>query len=151
MNDEKMNEMVNNLLIHLPLFYQGVTRQDLNSKQRLTAHYQILGVLEHYEGLKMSELGEKLFISRPNMTVHVDKLVKEGLVKRMPDEKDRRIIKVAITPKGRDFIVESRSMVKKYIKKNLSALSSSELEDIYKSTETIRKALLVIRKDRNGN
>ena len=78
------------------------------------------------------------------MTVQIDKLAEEGMVKRLPDKKDRRIIRIEITPKGKSFIETSQKEVEIIIKKNLSTLSKEELESLYQSTENIKKILLKI-------
>ena len=55
MNEKQMEKLVDNLLKYLPLFYQKVTTpEEATSKQRLNIHYQILGVLEHYDDLPIS-------------------------------------------------------------------------------------------------
>ncbi|MCE7698793.1 MAG: MarR family transcriptional regulator [Methanobacterium paludis] len=145
MNETQMEKLVDNLLKYLPLFYQKVTTpEEATSKQRLNIHYQILGVLEHYDDLPISHIGKKLHISKPNMTVQIDKLAEEGMVKRLPDKKDRRIIRIEITPKGKGFIETSQKEVEVIIKKNLSTLSKEELESLYQSTENIKKILLKI-------
>lgn len=51
----------------------------------------------------MSELGEFLGMSPRNMTVLIDGLEKENLVRRVPHSRDRRITCVEITDTGRDI------------------------------------------------
>ncbi len=93
----------------------------------------------------MSVIGDKLFLSRPNMTWNIDKLVNDGIVQRIADEKDRRVIKISLTPKGRDFMKKSRIQVNKDIKMNLSSLSDEEFKDLYNGVKIIKKILFKIR------
>ncbi len=145
MDEPQMEEMVNNLVRYFPIFYQKITTpEEATSKQRLNIHYQILGILEHYNDLPISYIGKKLHISKPNMTTQIDKLAEEGMVTRLPDKKDRRIIRIKITPKGKRFIETSKKEVEIIIKKNLSPLNNEELESLYQSTENIKKILLKI-------
>lgn len=145
MDDKKLDEMVDNLLL-FPLFFQKISSsKEIIRKQKLPAYFQILDMLERGGDLPISVIGSRLFISRPNMTWTVDKLVADGMVERVADNKDRRVIRVSITPQGEQFIKESREDVNKNIKKNLSTLHDEELEELFHSAGNIKKVLLKIQ------
>lgn len=55
-------------------------------------------------GIKMSTLGDKLGMARSGVTVLVDRMVLDRLVKRNHDSDDRRIIKIILTEKGKEII-----------------------------------------------
>jgi DNA-binding MarR family transcriptional regulator len=61
----------------------------------------LLGLTLKSEPAGMSELGESLGMSPRNMTVLVDGLEKEGLVRRVSHRHDRRIKLVELTQAGR--------------------------------------------------
>ncbi|HXY31106.1 MAG TPA: MarR family transcriptional regulator [Gemmatimonadaceae bacterium] len=50
--------------------------------------------------LPLSELAARLSCVRSNMTQLVDRLEADGLVKRVSDSDDRRVVRAAITPLG---------------------------------------------------
>jgi DNA-binding MarR family transcriptional regulator len=52
------------------------------------------------EGVTMSELSRMLLVSNGNATTVVDRLEKDGLVRRTPSDTDRRTVFVALTPAG---------------------------------------------------
>jgi len=52
------------------------------------------------EGVTMSELSRMLLVSNGNATTVVDRLEKDGLVRRTPSETDRRTVFVGLTPEG---------------------------------------------------
>lgn len=52
------------------------------------------------DGVTMSELSRMLLVSNGNATTVVDRLEKDGLVRRTPSEADRRTVFVALTPEG---------------------------------------------------
>jgi DNA-binding MarR family transcriptional regulator len=52
------------------------------------------------EGVSMSDLSRMLLVSNGNATAVVDRLEKDGLVKRTPSEADRRTVFVALTEAG---------------------------------------------------
>jgi DNA-binding MarR family transcriptional regulator len=54
------------------------------------------------EPLTLSELAARVCCVRSNMTQLVDRLEAEGLVRRVDDPADRRIVRAAITPLGKE-------------------------------------------------
>jgi DNA-binding MarR family transcriptional regulator len=52
------------------------------------------------EGLKMSELSQRMMVTGGNVTGITDGLEKEGLVIREMDPTDRRVFRVKLTPEG---------------------------------------------------
>lgn len=52
------------------------------------------------DGVTMSELSRMLLVSNGNATTVVDRLEKDGLVRRTPSEADRRTVYVALTDVG---------------------------------------------------
>lgn len=66
----------------------------------------VLMVLNTYpeKPMPLSEIGEYLIVSRPNITGLIDGLVEDGLVKRIDHPEDRRMILAQLTPQGREFM-----------------------------------------------
>lgn len=63
--------------------------------------FDLLSQLErHPAGLKMNELSRLLMVTGGNVTGIVDQLVKEGLVARLDDARDRRAWRVKLTRAG---------------------------------------------------
>ena len=74
----------------------------LNRAGLSTPKYSLLTALvASQDPLSLSELAGTLSCVRSNMTQLVDRLEAEGLVKRVDDPADRRVVKAAITNEGR--------------------------------------------------
>ena len=58
-------------------------------------------LIEKLGAPRMSELARRGHVTLGTMTVMVSKLVKKGLVKRIRDDDDRRVVRVSLTSKGR--------------------------------------------------
>nr|WP_319373271.1 MarR family transcriptional regulator [uncultured Methanobacterium sp.] len=146
----KMETMLDDLLIYFPIFYQKVrTSKDFKEKQTSAAYYQIMGLLMDQGSLPISVIGDYLYISRPNMTSHIDKLVSDGRVERKGDEKDRRVTLISITPEGMEFMKKARVKVEENMLNNLSSLSDAEMEELFTAVTTIKKLLFKIRDVKN--
>jgi len=69
--------------------------------------FDILATLRRHGpkgGLSPSQLLESVMLSSGGMTARLDKLAEAGLVYRKADPDDRRVVKVALTAKGRRLI-----------------------------------------------
>jgi MarR family transcriptional regulator for hemolysin len=56
--------------------------------------------------LSQSQLASRLVIEAPTLVRHLDKLEADGLLERRRDERDRRVVRVRVTPAGNE--AESR-------------------------------------------
>lgn len=146
MNDKEFENFVDNLLIYYPLFYRKVKTSKSHEKRlkysRSDGYYQIMGMLMSWGPMSISKIGKALYISKPNMTPLIDKLVKDKMVKRVRSEEDRRIVNVEITNEGRNFMFESRESVEETIKENLSNFNNKDLEILNESLENIKRLVL---------
>lgn len=52
--------------------------------------------------MTQSDLGRLLTVHRSNVTGLVDRLEAQGMVRRMDDERDRRVYRIALTEEGRE-------------------------------------------------
>jgi DNA-binding MarR family transcriptional regulator len=146
MDEERLNKMVDDLYLFFPLFRRKLFKHKKNLKQKKIPHsyYHILKVLKKSGELPMSEISRSVYISKSNMTSIIDKLVEDGLVERLPNKNDRRIIDISLTDKGNDLLRNWRKHSNNEIKMNLSLLSNEDLEKFYESVENIKNILLKI-------
>ena len=143
MDEERINKMVDDLYLLFPLFRKKLFKhkRKLKHGQMPRSCYHVLKVLKKHGELPMSEIGRRVHISKSNMTSLIDRLVEDGLVERSPDKNDRRVINIAITPKGNGFMENWRKHSSDEIKNNLSALDNEDLERLYESVENIKDIL----------
>lgn len=101
MNAERFGQRVVTLL---PQMIRGFARRESNYLSRGKITLPQLWVLEHLSRASdrpMNELARFLGISRPAATGLADRLIAQGLVRRREDPRDRRVVRVNLTPKGR--------------------------------------------------
>jgi DNA-binding MarR family transcriptional regulator len=63
------------------------------------------------DGISQAELARRQRVEAPSMCRMVDRLERDGLVRRDRDDVDRRVIRVMITPEGRDAAAAGRRSV----------------------------------------
>lgn len=92
--------------------------------------FGVLEALHHLGPLCQGELAEKLLRSGGNLTLVVDNLEKAGYVTRERDPADRRFVVVKLTDGGTRFISEIFPKVVANVVREMTALSSTELNDL---------------------
>ncbi|ASY63226.1 Transcriptional regulator, MarR family [Sinorhizobium sojae CCBAU 05684] len=64
-------------------------------------HLDILVNLYRFDGISQQELARKLLVGRSNMSMLLPQLQKRGLIERRGDARDRRVLRLSLTPAGR--------------------------------------------------
>lgn len=94
-------------LIALSRCTQNVHRREYKTIKEgglTVSQFAVLEILYHKGDLRVCEITEKILSTAGNMTVVIDNLVKQNLVKRTIDPKDRRVNLISITEEGRKQI-----------------------------------------------
>lgn len=89
------------------------------------------------EGVTMTELSRMLLVSNGNATAVVDRLERDGLVRRSPSETDRRTVFVRLTDAGVAAFEAQAEGHEREVNRILSGLSDADLDAL---TEILRKA-----------
>lgn len=80
------------------------------------------------DGLKMSEISNRLRVSNGNITGIVDKLTADGLALRVAVPGDRRASRVCLTPKGRSVFADQANIHESWIDEILGGLNADDIE-----------------------
>ena len=62
--------------------------------------WRVLASLVGSTGETVTGLAEACLLQQPTMTKLLDRMVRDGLVKRTQDTRDRRVVRVALTARG---------------------------------------------------
>ncbi len=109
-DDDKVSKMLDNLFIISTLLKTLFKYKTLGRYSKIPfSYYQVLLILRNAGTLPISKTGRLMCIKKQNMTYMTDKLVEKGLIKRVPDMNDRRVINITITNKGKECLSEWRS------------------------------------------
>jgi DNA-binding MarR family transcriptional regulator len=54
-------------------------------------------------GIRMTDLADRVLLSKPGLTALVDRLEDRGLLARQPERQDRRVKRIVLTPAGWDL------------------------------------------------
>jgi MarR family 2-MHQ and catechol resistance regulon transcriptional repressor len=92
--------------------------------------FSVLRVIELGGPMSPSDLAELTLRSTGGMTQIVDRLEREGLVRRTADRADRRRVVVTLTPKGRRLATRAQQAYARERDRVLAPLTATELADV---------------------
>ena len=112
--------------------------------------YDVLIHLEETpDGLRMKDLAERILYSKSGFTSVVDRMEKEGLVKRVRPENDRRSILVVLTDKGREKMEEGRRRHREGLDEHFSRhLADSDIKALTRAFEKLTEHARPLRPGR---
>ena len=87
----------------------------------------MLKLLQREDGISQRSISKRLGIQPPTVTVSLKRMEKMELIRREPDEKDQRVLRVYLTEKGRTVITDVQKTLKKNEEKMLTGLTESEI------------------------
>jgi MarR family 2-MHQ and catechol resistance regulon transcriptional repressor len=90
--------------------------------------FGVLETLYHLGPMCQTEISNKLLLSTANITLVIDNLEKNGLVKRTRGVEDRRFISVALTSMGDELIASLFPLHAASITEEMSVLNAEEQE-----------------------
>jgi DNA-binding MarR family transcriptional regulator len=109
----------------------AVTRLSRRLRQQVaggltSSQVSALAAVERLGAPTLGALAASEQVQPPSMTKMVVGLEGAGLVTRREDDKDRRIVRVALTAEGRRTVQRSRSLRNAYLARRLRVLSQDE-------------------------
>jgi DNA-binding MarR family transcriptional regulator len=118
----------------------------LHAEMRISAgsmgpsHFHLLGMLAR-QPCNMSEIAEKQSVSMPTISNSVNLLVERGWILRTPAIHDRRMVKIELTPMGRQILDDSEQRIENRVSQRLSDLSPEDLEKLTVGLQILRQVL----------
>jgi len=87
----------------------------------------------------MKDLADYLHITPPSTTSLIEHDVKVGLLERVIDKQDRRLVRLIITEKGKKVLGQSYKSLNKVMKSILSKLNVRQLNELKNILETLSR------------
>ena len=144
MTNDVRDRAAKELLALMPFYHKHIMKTGYGISGMQAAQYRVLGVLMKAGSLPVSEIGRRLYISKPYMTALIDTLIEEGFVKRQPDLTDRRVINITITEQGKKYLKQSLTLFKNELKVLLSNLDDTDLTELCITLESLKAILAKI-------
>lgn len=138
-NTDKFTSAIQAMFPKIMHYLNAEENRELTGLGITPSQINALLVLYFHEDLTMGKLSSEIYLAESAATRLVNRLVNLNLVKRRGDDKDRRVVRVALTSYGRELarlVFERRS----YRFNNLAQnLEESERENLIVSLQAVMR------------
>lgn len=110
---------------HRQLMVQIMAERDISPAQALC-----MRVLGHNDGVSQRDLAEILRVSRPTVTVMVQKMEKAGLVERRVDMADQRYTRIYLTDEGWHAHADMHELLDEFVAETIGPLSEEDQREL---------------------
>ncbi|WP_117191263.1 MarR family winged helix-turn-helix transcriptional regulator [Rhizobium terrae] len=121
---------------------QTVLTRELAALDIKPPHLDILVNLYRFEGISQQELARKLLVGRSNMSMTLPQMEKRGLVERIGDKKDKRVLRLHLTERGRTIAEEAMAIQTRLIERTLS---NEPLEQCMAMAESMERLIVTLQ------
>ncbi len=104
-------------------------------------HLKALRFIGEKEKPTMKEIADSLGITPPSATSLIEPFVQNGWLKRVYDETDRRIVRLALTAKGQETLDEASKMMVKKLEDLLANLNEQQMVNLREILETLSDSI----------
>lgn len=116
-------------------------RKILNNYPITSPQFIALQWLMEEGNLTIGELSQKNGLAFSTTTDLVDRMEKNKLVKRIKDDKDRRVVRIEVLDKGRDIIKEVIHKRQDFLGEVLDTFSSSQVNDLSELLKVLQERM----------
>lgn len=126
-----VDSITDSLLQALHVFPKKVLGTSMlqRNHQMPMSQIQILVMLKESD-LSIGQLSQRLGIAKPNVTPLIDSMCFAGLVERVRDEQDRRVVMVHILPSGVERVEQVRGSLYAWAENWAKKLNRSETKEL---------------------
>lgn len=111
----------------------------LESKNLYPGQPRLLSIIKAREGITQKELAQMTFVTPASITGMLSKLEANHILRREPDEADKRIMRVYLTPEGRDLAEKGEMFMASMIEQMFDGFSDEELKEFLKLTRKLKE------------
>ena len=105
-------------------------QDDLDRLDLTAPQFYVLATIGYAGGMPFSNIGEKMMVTVSNLTGIVDRLEEKGLVTRVRDSRDRRVVRVMMTDKGAKLYKSTIPLFEKSISEVFSPLGKPQQKEL---------------------
>lgn len=104
--------------LHTALFLKATLEEGLHQRTGLLLadNEALINLATADQPLRMSDVANRLILSRGGTTKVIDRLEAKGYVERLPAPDDRRATVLEITQTGRDIMIHARAVIDEQLK-----------------------------------
>lgn len=106
------------------------------------ARTKVLLLIQKEGPVKAADIAEFFSLAPRTVTDTVDGMERQGLVRREPDPKDRRVKRIHLTDAGREALAATEPMRQDLVRQVMGALSEGEQAQFHHLLQKLEKAVV---------
>ncbi len=99
----------------------------------------VIKLLETFEDLSLSSLSERIRAQNSTVTGIIDRMEREGLVRRERSTVDRRVVHIKLSEKGQKLARQIQVEPMEIFREALQSLSQADLRDLFRIMNKLQK------------
>jgi len=120
---------------------EELAREQLNIKELTTAQMHYLEIINEMSNPNVTELATEMRLTKPTVTVALDRLLLKGYVTKIQSDEDRRSSHLHLTKKGMQINQMHERAHTQFVELMQETLEPKELEDLTVLLEKLTKSL----------
>jgi DNA-binding MarR family transcriptional regulator len=120
---------------------EELARTELNLKELTISQMHYLEVISQLTNPNVTELATEMQLSKPSVTVALEKLLQKGFVTKVVSDEDRRSSHLHLTKKGMQINLMHEKAHTQFAELMAESLESSELDQLTLLLEKLTKKL----------
>jgi len=120
---------------------EELAREQLNIKELTTAQMHYLEIINEMSNPNVTELATEMQLTKPTVTVALDRLLLKGYVAKIQSDEDRRSSHLHLTKKGMQINQMHERAHTQFVELMQETLEPKELEDLTVLLEKLTKSL----------
>lgn len=139
-------EFVDHLMLALPYWHYKLDRpfkqaQKENQAPMSLETFYCLQMLRAEGAMTMGRLAQRLHLTKQQATRTIDHLYLHGLVQRTQGDEDRRVVRIEITGRAREYLADHLRQNTTFLKEARGRLTEEELEAFGGAVDTLLRIL----------
>ncbi|MDD3173252.1 MAG: MarR family transcriptional regulator [Herbinix sp.] len=114
----------------------------MNHKQVYPGQPKLLTLIKANEGITQKDLSEKNCVTPATITGVLSKLEANHYVYRVPDETDKRILRVYLTPEGRELAEHAELFMASLIEQLFAGFDGEEIQTLMALSQKIKNNII---------
>ncbi len=140
MENQEIKQLINTYSEVFKLTHQ-LSYQKMDKLNMYPGQPKLLALLRYHEGLTQKELACKNYVKPSTITGMLNKLESNGYVYRIPDESDKRIMRVYLTPEGRHLAEQGENFLINMTEQMFAGFTEDELKTFIRLSDKIKENL----------
>lgn len=102
--------------------------------------FRALAFLDRHPGAPLSDVADHLGVARPTASTVVDRLVRQGLVVRAEDPRERRRVSLTLSAAGAQLLRQAREATRARVAEVLAGLPAEQLRTVAAAAALLARA-----------